>query len=267
MKRLIILMAACLIAFAAGYAPLGRAEKEPGHQHSDAFLRVRAQALKAEALDWDYSDPKGWPAEFSGCGGTRQSPVSVRDSLVLGDPITPYEVHYDASKFLVYNNGHTIEAEDLKEKSHITVRGVEYELLQFHFHSPSEERVAGSRAAMVAHFVHASEAGKLAVVAKLFDLGDADPIVEQIFGAESLTKTTGTKMRLDPEDLLGETTPFYHLKGSLTTPPCTQRVAWFYTIPRGSVSTEQVSFFTSIFERSHRPLQELNERTVRKSGQ
>ena len=43
------------------------------------------------------------------------------------------------------------------------------ELLQFHFHRPSEERIDGRQFDMVAHLVHKDADGKLAVVAVLLD--------------------------------------------------------------------------------------------------
>ena len=49
-----------------------------------------------------------------------------------------------------------------------------YELKQVHFHHPSEEKIDGKASAMVAHLVHASAAGKLAVVAVLLDPGSAN---------------------------------------------------------------------------------------------
>jgi carbonic anhydrase len=46
-----------------------------------------------------------------------------------------------------------------------------YKLVQFHFHSPSEERIRGRATPLVAHLVHKDEAGKLAVVAVLIRPG------------------------------------------------------------------------------------------------
>ena len=47
--------------------------------------------------------------------------------------------------------------------------------VQFHFHKPSEEKIDGKAHAMVAHLVHKSADGKLAVVAVLLDKGGANP--------------------------------------------------------------------------------------------
>jgi carbonic anhydrase len=49
--------------------------------------------------------------------------------------------------------------------SYIVAGGVRYELVQFHFHHPSEEAVKGKLTDMEVHLVHKSADGKLAVVA------------------------------------------------------------------------------------------------------
>jgi len=43
--------------------------------------------------------------------------------------------------------------------------------VQFHFHTPSEEKINGKTYPLVAHIVHKDDRGKLAVVAVLFRQG------------------------------------------------------------------------------------------------
>ncbi|WP_204349376.1 carbonic anhydrase family protein, partial [Klebsiella pneumoniae] len=68
--------------------------------------------------------------------------------------------------FSVLDNGHTVQV-NVAPGNGITVMGRRFELLQFHFHRPSEERVNGRQFDMVAHLVHRDEQGRLAVVAVL----------------------------------------------------------------------------------------------------
>ena len=70
----------------------------------------------------------------------------------------------------IRNTGHTIEVA-CPEGSWIEVDGTRYQLLQFHFHAPSEHTVAGKPFEMEAHFVHKSEDGTLAVVGLLIESG------------------------------------------------------------------------------------------------
>ena len=44
--------------------------------------------------------------------------------------------------------------------------------MQFHFHTPGEERINGKTYPMVAHIVRKDNEGKLAVVAVLFQAGE-----------------------------------------------------------------------------------------------
>ncbi|MCX7246128.1 MAG: carbonic anhydrase family protein [Burkholderiales bacterium] len=66
-----------------------------------------------------------------------------------------------------FNYGHTIQL-NLSAGGDVKVASGDYKLLQFHFHTPSEEKVNGKAYPLVAHLVHRSDAGKLAVVAVLF---------------------------------------------------------------------------------------------------
>jgi carbonic anhydrase len=63
----------------------------------------------------------------------------------------------------------------------ITVGGEHYDLVQFHFHRPSEEEIHGHRQAMVAHLVHKNAKGELAVVAVLIRTGNTNTFLKQVF--------------------------------------------------------------------------------------
>ena len=56
----------------------------------------------------------------------------------------------------------------------ISVGDQQYELVQFHFHKPSEEKLNGKSFDMAAHLVHRDAGGKLAVVAVLLTAGHKD---------------------------------------------------------------------------------------------
>jgi carbonic anhydrase len=50
--------------------------------------------------------------------------------------------------------------------------------------------------------------------------------------------------------------------GSLTTPPCSEGVAWFIMKTPIKVSAEQVSQFTAVMHQNARPVQPLHDRVV-----
>ena len=94
--------------------------------------------------------------------GMHQSPIDlVNPTRVKLSPIT-YEYH-STTGMNIRNTGHTIEVA-CPEGNWIEVDGVRYQLLQFHFHAPSEHTVAGKPFEIEVHFVHKSEEGNLAVV-------------------------------------------------------------------------------------------------------
>ena len=78
------------------------------------------------------------------------------------------------------NNGHTVQV-SYAPGSTLTVAGEVYELLQFHFHAPSEHVIAGSRAPMEAHFVHRNAAGALAVVGVMMQAGRHNDPLASVF--------------------------------------------------------------------------------------
>ena len=77
---------------------------------------------------------------------------------------------YQMLALRIVNNGHTIQV-NADPGSSCTIGGVKYDLLQFHFHHPSEHLLAGKPFDLECHFVHKSGAGDLAVVGVFFKPG------------------------------------------------------------------------------------------------
>ena len=235
-----------------------------------AALAGGTPALAQEhAAHWSYSGAHGpdhWGAEdpaFATCGtGTRQSPIDVETATVAALP--PIEFSYRAFPLTVTDTHHTFQVNVPQGSGGITVGSDHYELVQFHFHHPSEERIHGKRYAMVAHLVHKNDQGELAVVAVLIHQGDANDALKPIFdnfpaeGTES--KVAGTN--LDPMQLLPAKRGYYTFEGSLTTPPCTEHVHWFVLKDPVHASAAQVGQFATRYPNNARPTQPLNARNV-----
>src|SRR5205085_12129071 len=101
--------------------------------------------------------------------------------------------------------------------------GARYDLVQFHFHKPSEEKIDGKNAAMVAHLVHRNAEGKLAVVAVLLKPGADNETVKTIWSGipkEKGHEATVESASIDASKLLPAERGYYAFEGSLTTPPC-----------------------------------------------
>lgn len=235
---------------------------------------VSQSAEPAHGAHWSYSGPAG-PAKWAGvdekfatCAiGHTQSPIDIRTADVQAAALPAIKFDYQPSPLEIIDNGHTVQV-NIAPGSAITVGDKRYELLQFHFHKPSEERVNGKAYALVAHFVHKSEAGELAVVAVLMEKGEKRPLIQAVF--DNLPRVKQTPQRvpgisIDLNALLPENRSYYSFTGSLTTPPCSEGVSWFVMKTPVPVSAEQITRFGKAYAMNARPVQPLNGRLVQVS--
>jgi carbonic anhydrase len=223
-------------------------------------------------VHWAYggdTGPESWgrlKPEFQSCMlGKRQSPIDIREGIPV--QLDPIQFDYRASAFRVIDNGHTVQV-NVEPGNSIVVNGRRYDLLQFHFHRPSEERINGRQYEMVAHLVHKDLDGKLAVVAVLMDQGKAHPLVQQVWNNLPLEKNTeqqGSTM-MDLNALLPEQRHYYTYMGSLTTPPCSEGVLWLVMKQPAAISREQIGVFGRLYQMNARPIQPTSGRLI-KDGQ
>jgi carbonic anhydrase len=218
---------------------------------------------------WSYSGSSGpdhWnelDKTFSTCRlGHQQSPIDIRGPKPADLP--PIQFAYQGTPLHIVNNGHTIQV-NYAPGSFITIGDKKYQLTQFHFHHPSEERINGKGFEMVAHLVHATPDGALAVVAVLLDAGAANPVIARLW--QHLPAHEGPEQKLDDVQidvtgLLPQDRGYYTFTGSLTTPPCTEDVTWFVLKTPEAISKSQADAFGKIYRRDARPLQPLNGREV-----
>lgn len=113
----------------------------------------------AASANWSYTGETGpllWHRlndTNSACAaGKDQSPINVNTDVVRGNVTLEYP---EVGEFLVENNGHTIELTPTDPSKYVAkIEGREYELLQFHFHTPSEHRLNNEYFPLEVHFVH-----------------------------------------------------------------------------------------------------------------
>lgn len=238
-----------------------------------AALAMTAMGAHAQtAPHWDYKSPHGGPTrwaeldpKFEACGkGGNQSPIDIRNAVKADLPAL--NVGYAAAEPTFINNGHTIQV-NLPPDQKLTVGDKQYELLQFHFHTPSEEAVNGKRTAMVAHFVHRSAEGELGVIAVLIQPGKTNAAFAPVF--EHLPregeKVTVDGLKLDLPALMPADKGYYSFAGSLTTPPCSEGVNWMVLKNPIQLGPEQIKAFRRVFNANARPLQPTNGRTIKES--
>jgi carbonic anhydrase len=228
---------------------------------------------RAEEAHWGYGKehgPSQWSElkpEFETCSaGKRQSPIDITAAEKANLPAIDFK--YQASPLRIVNNGHTIQV-NFPAGSTITIADHSYGLLQFHFHTPSEEAIRGKHHALVAHFVHKDADGKLAVVAVLFDAGKSNPVLAPVLAnmpREEGPERTLEGTSLDPAKLLPAKRGYYEFEGSLTTPPCSEGVRWLVLKQPVTLSQQQLDAFRKLYPGNARPTQPLNGRTVRESA-
>ena len=226
-------------------------------------------AVQHANIHWDYEgagSPENWgriDAANKACAiGQRQSPIDIRDGIKVD--LEPIAFNYRPSTFRVTDNGHTIQVE--VGESSITLTGKTYELVQFHFHRPSEEKINGQRFDMVVHLVHKSDDGHLAVVAVLLERGDENPFIQMIWNNLPLEKHTSVQppvATIDPANLLPASPNYYTYMGSLTTPPCTEGVLWLVMKQPVQVSQEQIQIFSRLYKNNVRPIQPVAGRLIK----
>jgi carbonic anhydrase len=252
-----------------------RAGAAPAHQAVTAHTTPLAAAAKhdaSHATHWSY-EGEGGPAawgqmkpEFAACSaGKRQSPIDIREGIKLAlDPVT---FDYKPSPFKVNDNGHTIQV-NLAPGNSIEVLGQRFELVQFHFHRPSEESIDGRRFDMVAHFVHKNLEGRLAVVAVLLERGGAQGQLQQVWNNLPLEKgdTVNARGMLDLERLLPSDRGYFTYMGSLTTPPCSEGVLWMVMKQPVQASAEQLGVFARLYPMNARPIQSASGRLIKESN-
>jgi carbonic anhydrase len=224
----------------------------------------KGSGKKAHAVHWDYAGEMGpdkWGNEFPTCGkGTKQAPLNITGPLEKSKDVL--SVSYKEGPLKILNNGHTIQV-NVEPGSTLKVNKDVYNLLQFHFHRPSEEQIDGKPMAMVAHFVHKSAEGKLAVLGVLLNEGKDNDAIKTIW--DKAPKTEGPEavvegVKFNPALLVPAALTHYSYEGSLTTPPCTEGVNFYILKTALDIGKKQVADFP--FKKNARPVQALNGRKI-----
>ncbi len=236
---------------------------------------AQAEAEKmahAHSVHWSYEGeggPENWGKlnkDYTMCeSGKRQSPIDIRGGINVDLPALKF--NYLPSLFRVVDNGHTIQV-NYGEGSMLTVQGRQYQLVQFHFHKPSEERVNGRVYDMVVHLVHKDEQGHLAVVAVLLEKGAEHPLIQTVWNnlpLERNEEVSPPEAALDLNQLLPDNLSYMTYMGSLTTPPCSEGVMWIVLKQPAKISPEQIAVFNRLYKNNARPIQRVEGRLIKES--
>ena len=219
---------------------------------------------------WKYEGKEGpahWgslDASYSACSaGKEQSPID------LGGPVAAargaLDERFTGSTFVLFHNGHTVQAA-LDQASTLTLEGIPFKSLQFHFHHPSEHTVKGKAFPAELHLVHKGAKGTLAVLGIFFSESTADnPALEPLIAR--LPVVAGDSVKFDSPISIGTllgakegNENFFLYHGSLTTPPCTEGVQWVVRERPVQASKRQLQRLIKVLGENARPVQPLNAR-------
>jgi carbonic anhydrase len=224
-----------------------------------------AQSTCPPSPDYSYRGPHGpahWVEQWPLCGqGKAQSPIDIPSA---GSPAKgpAIEFHYQPFDPVIENTSHVIEV-DVAKGSYIMVDGHRSDLIQFHFHTPSEHRMAGRASSLEVHFVHKDAAGKITVVGVLTSGTAVNPALQPLVAALPVSSCANREphAKFDAAALLPATRDYVTYGGSLTTPGCGENVTWLVLTTPIPASAAQVAKLGP-FGVNARPVQPLNGRPI-----
>lgn len=232
------------------------------------MMIVASVAIASEGVHWGYSGengPEHWgdlSPDYATCAkGLEQSPVDIPADAAVNTADISF--NYQPSAVTILNNGHTIQV-NYDPGSSITLNGVRYDLVQFHFHAHSEHALAGQFAPLEVHLVHKNAKGGLAVVGVLLNAGAENPSYAAVLNnlpAEESEAHAVSGATVDANQLLPSERTYWRYNGSLTTPPCSEGVQWLVMNTPVELSAAQIGAYTAIYNANARPLQPFNART------
>ncbi|MDN3642048.1 carbonic anhydrase family protein [Lutimonas halocynthiae] len=234
----------------------------------------REEVHQKEVHDnWSYNgetSPEHW-AELeknSDCSGKRQSPINIIDinTVEKEEPIRALDFYYSPSTTLckVRNNGHSIQF-DFDPGDSIVYHDTNFNLVQIHFHEPSEHTLNGVRYPIEFHLVHQSNEKNYAVLGIFGIEGVKSETMERMGSFLPLKKGEEKEFHkaFDLSHIFPENKSYYSYGGSLTTPPCSENVQWIVFKEPHVVSHENVlKLKANMPLENYRDEQPLNDRIV-----
>jgi len=198
--------------------------------------------------------------------GRNQSPINLYNRHLEKLPTDSFEFSYNlqnnGTSYNLVNNGHSIQFNFPKESNNTFVHdGIKYNLVQFHFHSPSEHHIENHHYPFEIHFVHTSEDQykntKIHVVGLFAKVGEGDKFIDQFIPYLDYLEKVGSSVKVnqfilpDLNELFNEQA--WNYEGSLTTPPCSEGVNWIVSNKVLTISLEQLLAFQHVMPFNARP--------------
>lgn len=233
-----------------------------------ALMLLTSLYAAENTAEWNYTDkgPNRWhslDSKWEICSlGKEQSPIDISSSQAITKN-NNLILNYQTDSKNVVNNGHTLQL-NFKNTSYVTFNDTKYNLLQAHFHTPSEHHLDGINYPLEGHLVHQNKNGDLLVIGVFFKEGEQNSIIESMLKSYSAEINNQISLeKLNAKMLLPTEYHFYSLKGSLTTPPCSENVQWVILDTPVTASKEQIKKLNKLFHNNNaRTLQDANNREI-----
>ena len=196
----------------------------------------KSASEKEETHEWSYAgetSPEHW-AEIeknSDCDGKNQSPINIIDLNVVktdNDSNRLALLYSPETKLTkVTNNGHSIQY-DFEKGDSICNQDKHFNLIQIHFHEPSEHTINGVRYPIEIHLVHQGPENQYTVIAIMGIEGTESEAIERMESYLPLKVGESKEIdrSLDLTSMFPKNKAYYNYSGSLTTPPCSEVVEW-----------------------------------------
>lgn len=219
------------------------------------------------APGWSYEGTTG-PAQWGGLKeeyalcqtGQQGSPIDIRGAIPAH--LGHLDVRWQPVDGEVVDTGHGIQV-NVSDAGGFVLQGRQYDLVQFHFHTPAEHLVQGRRYPLAAHFVHRRGDGLLGVIGVFIQEGAPNPVLQSVL--EALSGQTGAATSLPISNLLPRDRTFFRYAGSLTTPPCSETVDWVVLEQPITASPDQIATLSRLYADNARPVQPHYRRLILKS--
>ena len=243
--------------------------------------------------EFSYDRQDEWPGVCVSGNNNKQSPIDIDDvefdEDLMALMMSGWDVGYDGT---FINGGHNLQFDPTTPAQATTETNLgTFDVLQFHMHwgrttsTGSEHLISGEAEELEIHFVHrnrnqpdAHARDAFAVVAVLGTVDEDAELTSPWYQLNaSAVAVYGdviniTGFRFD--QLLPDNLEYYHYMGSLTTPACSEVVAWYVlrnTIPVPGVFLDQLRRVQGtdgeILDLNYRMLQDLGDRQITTNSQ
>lgn len=233
-------------------------------------ISLWSAGAQAQEAAWSYSGsngPQNWhtlTGAYSQCrSGHFQSPINIEgtEAAVMHrlEPqyeVTPVDLKNDRLAItMAYSPDNLLE-----------VGRKFFGLDQMVFHAPGEHTIAGETFPMSIQFKHTAADGSIAMIETLVREGKENQAIKEYLPhlpLEADQRNRRSDVLVNARDLMPADKSYYRYAGSLTTPPCTEGVAWYIFKHPIEMSTEQIAILKGVIGGDNaRPLQARGNRMI-----